>query len=105
MYLLVCGSRVSLSEVHMHLRGHSFSQESHNNTAVIWIWITRCLLHPYQALAAPHLAPGQMGGISHCVPIYLTRNLSSELYFTKVSSGKIHVVTARSARLQLAAEK
>lgn len=48
MYLLVYGSYVSLSEVHIHFRGHSFSQEGHNNTAVQWIWIAQCLIHPHQ---------------------------------------------------------
>lgn len=58
--------RVSCFEVPMLLKGHSFNQEGHNNTAVLLI--SQCLVHPYQgwqtALAATHLAPGQTGGIS-----------------------------------------
>lgn len=69
MYLLVCGSHVSCSEVHRHLKRHSFHQEGHNNTAELLVCTTQCLLLPPQgwqtALAAPHLPPGQMGGISH----------------------------------------
>lgn len=40
MHLLACGSRVSHSEVHMDLKGHSFNQEGHNNTVVLLTWIT-----------------------------------------------------------------
>lgn len=61
----------AVSEVHRHLKGHSFNQEGHNNTAVLLICTTQCLLQPYQgwqtALAAPHPAPEQMEGVSHRV--------------------------------------